>query len=259
MQFIPGPGPRSLSLALAAGRPMAAAVVAALLAGSLDSERARVEAEIAEVEARLSALRVRRSRLAPARLAPGECPMPPPAPNVSARPDASQLPPWCPSERQPPPALSLEQISLMRRHQPGGEKVPVLPSLLVPCCAHSGTTFMWRCLHYAMHPDKVCSHAPGPSTARRDVLRSADYDAPYASNWTVASCAGRKYLLPGLTGNIHGHWDYRKEWFFYGGGGGLWNKGWSDYVGIDLPICYWEKQFQVRRQLRKLAGANRTA
>ena len=24
-----------------------------------------------------------------------------------------------------------------------------------------------------------------------------------------------------------GHWDYRKEWFFYGGGSGSWRKGWQ--------------------------------
>ena len=43
-----------------------------------------------------------------------------------------------------------------------------------------------------------------------------------------------------MAGNIQGHWDYRKEWFFYGGGASQWSKGWQDYMGIELPLCYWE-------------------
>ena len=118
----------------------------------------------------------------------------------------------------------------------------VLPTLLVPCCAHSGTTFLWRCMLYAFHPEKVCGS-----------LGKSPVDPNYAtrtSNWTVDACAGRRYLLPGLAGNIQGHWDYRKEWFFYGGGANNWGKGWHEYTGVALPLCYWEGAFQ--RALRRV-------
>ena len=36
------------------------------------------------------------------------------------------------------------------------------PSLFVPCCAHSGTTFLWRCMRYAYHPERVCA-TPQPN------------------------------------------------------------------------------------------------
>ena len=29
-----------------------------------------------------------------------------------------------------------------------------------------------------------------------------------------------------------------QEWFFYGGGGNSFGKGWDDYVGPNLPLCY---------------------
>ena len=120
--------------------------------------------------------------------------------------------------------------------------VPVLPSLLVPCCAHSGTTFLWRCMQYAFHPQRVCGglNPTSPHNPR--------YAGSHA-DWTAQRCPGKQYLLPGLIGNIEGHFDYRKEWFFYGGGAAAWGKGWQDYTGVDLPLCYWEPEFQ--RQLRE--------
>ena len=113
---------------------------------------------------------------------------------------------------------------------PAGATHPVLPSLLVPCCAHSGTTFLWRCMRYAFHPERVC----GSVSSKRGDPRLAWT----SSEWTASSCAGKKYFLPGLAGNIQGHWDYRKEWFFYGGGAAAFDKGWADYAGVELPLCW---------------------
>ena len=76
--------------------------------------------------------------------------------------------------------------------------------------------------------------------------------ATRVDEWSARACDGRRYLLPGLTGNIEGHFDYRKEWFFYGGGGASWSKGWAEYRGVDLPLCYWEPEFQRELRLRPL-------
>jgi hypothetical protein len=146
--------------------------------------------------------------------------------------DAKLPHPWCPVEMAPPPARSLGQLAVEWTNG----TVPVLPSLLVPCCAHSGTTFLWRCMQYAFHPQRVCG--------RRVGMRHNPAYATRSEDWSDRACRGRRYLLPGLTGNIEGHWDYRKEWFFYGGGGGGWAKGWGEYKGVDLPLCYWEAEFQ---------------
>lgn len=89
---------------------------------------------------------------------------------------------------------------------------------------------------YAYHPKKVCGSAAGS--------RGNPNDAAYTHQWNRSNCGQRKYLLPGLAGNIQGHWDYRKEWFFYGGGAAAFIKGWDDYKGVDLPLCYWEPEFQ---------------
>ena len=113
---------------------------------------------------------------------------------------------------------------------PAGATHPVLPSLLVPCCAHSGTTFLWRCMRYAFHPERVC----GSVSSKRGDPRLAWT----SSEWTASSCVGKKNFLPGLAGSIQGHWDYRKEWFFYGGGAAAFDKGWADYVGVELPLCW---------------------
>ena len=158
----------------------------------------------------------------------------PPSTNLSifTGPDVRLPTPWCTPEAVPPPARSLVELAAAGQTSP----IPVLPSLLVPCCAHSGTTFLWRCMQYAFHPQRVCG-------ARTSVPHNPAY-AGRVGQWTNAACHGRRFLLPGLTGNIEGHWDYRKEWFFYGGGGGSWAKGWAEYVGVDLPICYWEPEFQ---------------
>ena len=42
---------------------------------------------------------------------------------------------------------------------------------------------------------------------------------------------------------------YRKEWFCYGGGGAAWPKGWEDYAGVELPLCYWEREYQRLQRL----------
>ena len=77
--------------------------------------------------------------------------------------------------------------------------------------------------------------------------------APLAADWSRFACGSRRYLLPGLAGNVQGHWDYRKEWFFYGGGGAAWPKGWEDYAGVELPLCYWEREYQRLLRVRPLA------
>jgi hypothetical protein len=43
--------------------------------------------------------------------------------------------------------------------------------------------------------------------------------------------------------------SFPPEWFFYGGGGASFAKGWDDYAGIELPLCYWEKEFQARNKM----------
>ena len=148
--------------------------------------------------------------------------------------------PWCEPDSKHPTSRSLEDLS---REGQGGP-IAVLPSLLVPCCAHSGTTFLWRCMNYAYHPQRVCGRTSAPKkrqkgrfTPERQVL------ALRHEEWTASKCEGKRYLLPGLAGNIEGHWDYRKEWFFYGGGANSWTKGWQDYTGVPLPLCYWEPEF----------------
>ncbi len=166
--------------------------------------------------------------------------------------------PWCGARERPAAASSKSLATLAREcgaaleqpearrpaHCRGESPTIVLPSLLVPCCAHSGTTFLWRCMQYSFHPEKVCgrlSRSPG----------NPGY-AGHVNDWTRAACGSRRYLLPGLTGNIQGHWDYRKEWFFYGGGAASWSKGWADYTGIELPLCYWEREFQRRLRERPI-------
>ena len=132
-----------------------------------------------------------------------------------------------------------------------GTKVPLLPSLLVPCCPHSGTTFLWRCMRHAFHPERVCARLSGKPGNPHLALT--------ADKWDAASCGDRQYFLPGLAGNIQGMWDYRKEWFFYGGGAAGYTKGWDNYNGVELPLCYWETEFQLefrqrRRNVRRAAG-----
>jgi hypothetical protein len=97
---------------------------------------------------------------------------------------------------------------------------------------------------YAFHPEKACW--------RRGT--AADEPADQIDRWESRpnACGRRRYLLPGLAGNIQGHWDYRKEWFFYGGGAAAWNKGWAEYTGVELPLCYWEKEFQRLLRTRPL-------
>ena len=143
--------------------------------------------------------------------------------------------PWCKPRTRPPLVRSLKSLAAGQQngeaHNSGN--IAVVPSLIVPCCAHSGTTFLWRCMRYAFHPSVVCGEKSTTSS------HNPAY-AETSSEWTSSACAEKKYLLPGLTGNIQGHWDYRKEWFFYGGGASQWSKGWQDYMGVSLPLCYWE-------------------
>ena len=144
--------------------------------------------------------------------------------------------PWCSVESRHPPARSTVELA---RSGDSGPTV-ILPSLLVPCCAHSGTTFLWRCMAYAFHPQRVCGHVSG-----------SPHNPAYATRyeqWALSECGGRSYLLPGLTGNIEGHWDYRKEWFFYGGGASSWSKGWQDYVGVELPLCWYAPEPKATAQ-----------
>ena len=177
----------------------------------------------------------------------GTCAMPPPANlSLSDSPDQQYLHPLCRPRRQ--------QGQTARDKAHGA--APVLPSLLVPCCAHSGTTFLWRCMLHAFHPERVCAHLPAPrtspATSPTTTFPSPVHLARTSADWSDHKCRGRRYLLPGLTGNIQGHWDYRKEWFFFGGGSTSWEKGWDDYVGVKLPLCYWELGFQRQLRLRPL-------
>lgn len=103
-------------------------------------------------------------------------------------------------------------------------------------------------MRYAYHPERVCA-TPKPSLLPR--LRRQPLAAT-VDDWSNASCGAKKYLLPGLTGSIQGHYDYRKEWFFYGGGATQFEKGWSWYEGVELPLCYWEPEFQRLLRMRPL-------
>ena len=156
----------------------------------------------------------------------------PPAHNTStfaSEPDRKYPRGLCKPQLEPPPTgAALAQL-------PPGRTVPLVPSLLVPCCAHSGTTFLWRCMRYAFHPERVCG-ATGSKVGEPALAWTSN-------EWSAGHCGARKYFLPGLAGNIQGHWDYRKEWFFYGGGAAAFAKGWADYTGIELPLCWWESAF----------------
>lgn len=104
--------------------------------------------------------------------------------------------PWCRPIEEAPVVRALDEHARDKRRQPG-DKVLVVPSLLVPCCAHSGTTFLWRCMSYAFHPEKACG---------RLASRSTDPQYAYvADDWTEKACGRRRYLLPGLTGSIQVH------------------------------------------------------
>lgn len=114
-------------------------------------------------------------------------------------------------------------------------------------------------MQYAFHPERVCGSVAdragcegGRCGKQRRSGRVAVY-APLAADWSRSACGSRRYLLPGLAGNVQGHWDYRKEWFFYGGGGAAWPKGWEDYAGVELPLCYWEREYQRLLRVRPLA------
>lgn len=192
--------------------------------------------QIEAAEAHLGTLyRARAAGLFPPRAAHARCEFPP-AYNFTHWPHADVRMPakYCAPEHRHPTARSLADLARDGHVAP----VTVLPSLIVPCCAHSGTTFLWRCMQYAFHPEKVCGRVNPRS--RHNPLYATRH-----AEWTSgAACGERRYLLPGLTGNIQGHWDYRKEWFFYGGGAAAWSKGWAEYTGVELPLCYWEKEFQ---------------
>ena len=203
-----------------------------------------VSTEIAALEARLGVLRSLQTQDAAAADG-GKCIFPPAVNFTNWHGLDVRMPhPWCPPSDEVPPARSLEELA-RDPAWPTGKKLKVLPSLLVPCCAHSGTTFLWRCMKHAYVPGVVCGR-PNPR-------RPKDPDfAESTGQWTAKTCGDRKYLLPGLTGNIQGHWDYRKEWFFYGGGASHWAKGWHEYTGVELPLCYWEPEFQRLLRTRSL-------
>ena len=207
-----------------------------------DAERAfkLAHQRVEQARAQLSLLRRRKRAAAPPSEMLHSCSFPPSANLSLPSPQADvKLPsPWCTPETHPPAHVA--DLGSLVAAGNGAEHVTVLPSLLVPCCAHSGTTFLWRCMLYAFHPQRVCGR-----TTR------SPHNPHYASRtdeWSARQCGASRYLLPGLTGNIEGHWDYRKEWFFYGGGGASWMKGWAEYTGVNLPLCYWEPEFQ--RELR---------
>ena len=139
-------------------------------------------------------------------------------------------------------------------------RIPVLPSLLVPCCPHSGTTFVFQCLTWAFHPERVCGkqalkHGGPPSLAH------------YSDAWGSAACGSRRFLLPALHGGLLGGFAPTKELFYFGGGfgrddgGGFGRDGWGKLTGVPLPLCYWEKGFQTalngRPTADKLANNHR--
>ena len=141
--------------------------------------------------------------------------------------------PLCRPDITPPKVYHLPDIN--HSH----DTVVAYPSLFVPCCAHSGTTFLWRCMLYAFHPELVCANV------KKDLGRASPYiDLAHREyQWRRSQCGERRYLLPGLAGNIQGGHDYRKEYFFFGGGGNQFARGWQWYRGIHHPICWWERKF----------------
>ena len=134
----------------------------------------------------------------------GTCPFPP-AFNFTdwTGPDVKMPVPWCEPRTLPPQVRTLEELAASRARLSVGSdevvpvrskaKVTVIPSLIVPCCAHSGTTFLWRCMRYAFHPSMVCGRTNPAS-------RTNPAYAEFSSQWNASECGGRKYLLPGLAG-----------------------------------------------------------
>lgn len=104
---------------------------------------------------------------------------------------------------------------------------PVLPTVFVPCCAKTGTTFLWGCTSQAFRPNFVCG-------------------SNKASEWTRQHCADRRYVLPGYRISPSGCRAERKEFFFWGGGKGedgmhFRHRGVRWLTGMPTPLYYWQR------------------
>lgn len=96
----------------------------------------------------------------------------------------------------------------------------------MPCCAKTGTTFLWGCTAAAFAPTQVCG-------------------SPRSEQWGARACGEKRYVLPGYRVIESGCRIVRKEYFFWGGGknedgrhfsrrGLLW------YAGRPAPLATWE-------------------
>lgn len=104
---------------------------------------------------------------------------------------------------------------------------PVLPEVFVPCCAKTGTTFLWGCTSTAFRPSFVCG-------------------SNKAADWSVEKCGQKRYVLPGFRVQPTGCRVERKEFFFWGGGKGedavhFKNKGLRWLTGMPTPLYYWQR------------------
>lgn len=104
---------------------------------------------------------------------------------------------------------------------------PVLPEVFVPCCAKTGTTFLWGCTSTVFQPALVCG-------------------SNRAADWTVDRCGAKRYSLKGIRILDSGCRVERKEFFFWGGGKGEDNlhypsKGLRWLTGMPTPLHFWER------------------
>jgi hypothetical protein len=154
---------------------------------------------------------------------------------------------------------SLEKLPLPREALPHDQPVPnsiaqllrnessqpVLPEVFMPCCAKTGTTFLWGCTTLAFRPSIVC----GSNDARK---------------WTNAQCGDKRYVLPGGRVLPSGCRFDRKEYFFWGGGKGddkkhIHRRGMYWYAGMPTPLYYWQRNARAcfkRADVEKLCYEN---
>lgn len=127
--------------------------------------------------------------------------------------------------REPDPPTTLQHI------MSNASSTPLLPEVFVPCCAKTGTTFLWECTSKIFDPSLVCG-------------------ANKVDAWTPAKCHNRKYVLKGYRIVPGGCRAERKEYFFWGGGKGedaihFPHKGMRWYAGMPTPLYYWQRNARM--------------
>jgi hypothetical protein len=106
------------------------------------------------------------------------------------------------------------------------EMQPVIPTLLLPCCAKAGTTFLHGCMTLAFSAERVC-------------------ESSFVDRWALGEqrCQNRSYLLPVCSLKNGVQPVERKELFFYGGISPYdpgWVRGFQHMIGPGVPLCHYK-------------------